>query len=339
MMQRIRPGTAECELRIVVARLRSVGIQPPRQCPNIATEQRGQRRLVTPTPDRCKPQFSNAPQKLRFPEATAKQQRERRLVTPTPDPGYSGMEAWCGVNGEWIQWWTGIFGSGARSGDSGMRTWNGDYEGDPGVDTGLWNCDLEFMELFGTIINSSKVYLANLDFGFISQFIYRGTHTDYENTFPPKIGTPMRVHIASSRDVAVLLSNEWFQLDAFDTESVGKTLSFCLSSFIRLKDEKILSSVESLGQSRLSYPQRRLYRLHQPSKLRVGSQKPGNWLIYLQRHGTGIEQTNFDNAILLNAIPERLIRAPASNRGYACVSGDYNPIRVSRTFSSYANLA
>jgi len=76
--------------------------------------------------------------------------------------------------------------------------------------------------LWGLVENS-----INLDFGFISQFMYRGTQTDYENTFPSKIGTPMRVHIASSRDAAAPLSKEWFQLDAFDTESVGKTLSFC----------------------------------------------------------------------------------------------------------------
>ena len=32
------------------------------------------------------------------------------------------------------------------------------------------------------------------------------------------------------------------------------------------------------------------------------------------------------------------LRAPASNETYARVSGDYNPIHVSRVFSSYANL-
>lgn len=36
---------------------------------------------------------------------------------------------------------------------------------------------------------------------------------------------------------------------------------------------------------------------------------------------------------------ELLIRASASNEGYACVWGGYNPIGVSPTFSSYANLA
>jgi fatty acid synthase subunit beta len=32
------------------------------------------------------------------------------------------------------------------------------------------------------------------------------------------------------------------------------------------------------------------------------------------------------------------LRAPASNENYARVSGDYNPIHVSRVFASYANL-
>jgi len=129
--------------------------------------------------------------------------------------------------------------------------------------------------LWGLVENS--IYL---DFGFISQFMYWGTHTDYENPFPPKIGTPMRVHITSSSDVAVHLSKEWFQLNALDIEPVGKTLSFCLSSFIRLRDEKVLSSVESPGQSQLSYPQQRLSL--QP--MRHADSAPSEFSICIQPH-------------------------------------------------------
>jgi len=47
---------------------------------------------------------------------------------------------------------------------------------------------------------------------------------------------------------------------------------------------------------------------------------------------------NFENPIPLSGKTPLVLRAPASNETYACVSGDFNPIHVSRVFSSYANL-
>ena len=43
-----------------------------------------------------------------------------------------------------------------------------------------------------------------------SQFLYRGTYTDYENKFQRKVETPVEVHLSSIKDVAVLRSKEWF---------------------------------------------------------------------------------------------------------------------------------
>jgi fatty acid synthase subunit beta len=47
---------------------------------------------------------------------------------------------------------------------------------------------------------------------------------------------------------------------------------------------------------------------------------------------------NFENPIPLSGKTPLIFRSPASNETYARVSGDYNPIHVSRVFSSYANL-
>ena len=58
----------------------------------------------------------------------------------------------------------------------------------------------------------------------------------------------MQVHMASSGDVAVLRSKEWFLIDDPINKLLGKTLTFGLSSFIRFKDEKIFSFVETRGQ-------------------------------------------------------------------------------------------
>ncbi|KAG0636355.1 hypothetical protein HOY80DRAFT_1089119 [Tuber brumale] len=132
-----------------------------------------------------------------------------------------------------------------------------------------------------------------------SQLLCRGTCTDYENTFQRKIA--------------------------------GMALMFRLSISIRFQDEKIFSSVETLRQllARLS------------TKECITGQGHINPIInYLERHGTSIKQhVNFDNAIPLNAKTERLTRALASNEEYGHISGDYNPIHVSRTLPSYANFA
>ena len=53
-----------------------------------------------------------------------------------------------------------------------------------------------------------------------SQFLYRGTYTDYENTFQRKVETPVEAHLSSTKDVAVSRSKEWFHLnDSYDGPS------------------------------------------------------------------------------------------------------------------------
>lgn len=63
----------------------------------------------------------------------------------------------------------------------------------------------------------------------------------------------------------------------------------------------------------------------------------GNPVIdYLNRHGSTLEQkVNLENAI---PIAVKDSQAPGTNEPYARVSGDLNPIHVSRHFADYANL-
>ena len=82
-----------------------------------------------------------------------------------------------------------------------------------------------------------------------SQFLYRGTYTDYENTFQRRVETPVEVHLSSTKDVAVLRSKEWFHLnDSYDVDLLNKTLTFQLSSSVRYKNQTAFSSVETMGQ-------------------------------------------------------------------------------------------
>ncbi|GAM42218.1 fatty acid synthase beta subunit [Talaromyces pinophilus] len=191
----------------------------------------------------------------------------------------------------------------------------------------------KMVEVCGTIKRDGKPIMH-----VTSQFLYRGTYDDYENTFQRKDELPMQVHLTSTKDIAVLRSKEWFRLDEPDVELLGQTLTFRLQSLIRFKNKTVFSSVQTIGQVLLELPTKEI--------IQVGSVdyeaglSHGNPVIdYLERNGSSIEQpVNFENPIPLSGKTPLELRAPASNENYARVSGDYNPIHVSRVFSSYAKL-
>jgi fatty acid synthase subunit beta len=191
----------------------------------------------------------------------------------------------------------------------------------------------KMVEVCGTIVREGKPVME-----VTSQFLYRGAYTDFENTFQRKTETPMQLHLATSKDVAVLRSKEWFNFDEPDIELLGQTLTFRLQSLVRFKNKTVFSSVKTSGQVLLELPTKEIIQV--ASVEYEAGVSHGNPVIdYLQRYGSSIEQpVNFENAIPLNGKTALLLRAPASNETYARVSGDYNPIHVSRVFSSYANL-
>ena len=193
----------------------------------------------------------------------------------------------------------------------------------------------KMVEVCGTIVRDNKPVME-----VTSQFLYRGTYTDFENTFQRKTETPMQVHLATTKDVAVLRSKQWFTLDEQnpDIELLGQTLTFRLQSLIRYKNKTVFSSVETRGQVLLELPTKEIIQV--ASVDYEAGESHGNPVVdYLQRHGSSIEQPiNFENPIPLSGKTPLQLRAPASNETYARVSGDYNPIHVSRVFASYANL-
>jgi fatty acid synthase subunit beta len=191
----------------------------------------------------------------------------------------------------------------------------------------------KMVEVCGTIKRDGKPIMQ-----VTSQFLYRGAYSDFENTFQRKDEVPMQVHLATSRDVAILRSKEWFRMDESDTELLGQTLTFRLQSLIRFKNQTVFSNVQTIGQVLLELPTKEVIQV--ASVDYEAGVSHGNPVIdYLQRNGTSIEQpVYFENPIPLSGKTALELRAPASNETYARVSGDYNPIHVSRVFSSYANL-
>lgn len=191
----------------------------------------------------------------------------------------------------------------------------------------------KMVEVCGTITRQGKPVME-----VTSQFLYRGTYTDFENTFQRKTETPMQLHLGSTKDVAVLRSKEWFSLDDPATELLGQTLTFRLQSLVRFKNQTVFSSVTTRGQVLMELSTKEIIQVASV-EYEAGTSHGNPVIDYLQRHGASIEQpVNFENAIPLNGKTPLSLRAPASNATYARVSGDYNPIHVSRVFSSYANL-
>ena len=191
----------------------------------------------------------------------------------------------------------------------------------------------KMVEVCGTITRNGEPVME-----VTSQFLYRGAYADFENTFQRKTETPMQLHLATSKDVAILRSKEWFSLEEPEIELLNKTLMFKLQSLVRFKNKTAFSSVQTIGEVLLELPTKEVIQIASVD-YQSGFSYGNPVLDYLQRNGSAIDQAvNFENPIPLNGKTPLTLKAPASNETYARVSGDYNPIHVSRVFSSYANL-
>ncbi|QIW95704.1 hypothetical protein AMS68_001222 [Peltaster fructicola] len=191
----------------------------------------------------------------------------------------------------------------------------------------------KMVEVCGTITRDGKPVME-----VTSQFLYRGTYDDFENTFQRKMETPVQVQLDSAKDVAVLQSKEWFQLEETEIDLLGQTLVFRLESLTRFKNKTLLSSVETVGKVELELPSKEVIQVAS-IEYESGESYGNPVLDYLTRHGAALDQpVSFEHAIALHGKTPLALKAPASNENYAKVSGDYNPIHVSRVFSKYANL-
>ncbi|KAF2791503.1 beta subunit of fatty acid synthase [Melanomma pulvis-pyrius CBS 109.77] len=191
----------------------------------------------------------------------------------------------------------------------------------------------KMVEVCGTITRNGEAVME-----VTSQFLYRGAYTDFENTFQRKTETPMNIHLATTKDVAILRSKEWFNLEEPEIELLNKTLTFKLESFVQYKNKTAFSDVETVGEVLLELPTKEIIQIASVD-YRSGTSYGNPVLDYLERNGSATDQpVNFENPIPLNGKTPLELKAPASNETYARVSGDYNPIHVSRVFSSYANL-
>ncbi|ODV58075.1 tetrafunctional fatty acid synthase subunit FAS1 [Ascoidea rubescens DSM 1968] len=171
-----------------------------------------------------------------------------------------------------------------------------------------------------------------------SEFFYRGEYDDYENTFEKIEETPMQIHFSSLKNVAVLISKEWVHLEDPNIDLLDQTLTFRCNTEVTYKSKNVFSSVQTTGQILLELPTKEIKEIGVIEY--EAAESYGNPVMdYLTRNGNTIEQpVLFDNSIPLSSGIELIEKTPDTNEGYAAVSGDYNPIHVSRVFSEYAGL-
>jgi len=191
----------------------------------------------------------------------------------------------------------------------------------------------KMVEVCGTITRNGKAVME-----VTSQFLYRGAYTDFENTFQRKTESPMQLHLTTTKDIAILKSKEWFNLEEPQIDLLNKSLTFKLQTLVRYKNKTMFSDVETFGEVLLELPTKEVIQVASV-QYQAGASYGNPVLDYLQRNGSVIDQpVNFEHPIPLNGKTALTLKAPASNETYARVSGDYNPIHVSRVFAQYANL-
>lgn len=194
----------------------------------------------------------------------------------------------------------------------------------------------KIVEVKGTLYTAKKPVI-----DVSSQFLYRGKFTDYDQTFDNVDETPVELKMETPRDVAVLFSKEWFHpVEGVTQESlVGKTLVVRNQSYIRYKAQQVFDEITTSGDVSFVLPTKQVVKVGEV-KYEAG-QSYGNPVVeFLSRKGSKIEQpVAFEQPIAVGGNREAMTaRAPAGNELYARVSGDYNPIHVSRVFAQYAAL-
>ncbi|OTB05652.1 hypothetical protein M426DRAFT_56664 [Hypoxylon sp. CI-4A] len=198
----------------------------------------------------------------------------------------------------------------------------------------------QMVEVCGTISRDNGKPVMQV----MSQFFYRGVFAKFEKTFQRKAETPTRVPLKSLKDVAVLKAKKWLTLEKSDDDLLlGHSVVFRLHTSTRFSDKVVFASVETVGTVEVEIPTtKEVIRVGTVNYVSGGPSRGNPVLEYLARNGSKLDQpVYFKHPIPIHNGHSKTpleIEAPLSNENYARVSGDFNPVHVSRVFSKYVNL-
>ena len=148
----------------------------------------------------------------------------------------------------------------------------------------------------------------------------------------------MTLYLQSTKDVTRLVSRSWFRPHDPNVDLLQKVLTFRVESFIRFRNKDTFSAVETTGVVLIHSSTGETQEVS-TVEYRAGTTRGNPVIDYLEHHGSPETKRHmFDNTSLLHGQIPLSIEAPASNKLYAEVSGDDNPIHLSRVFANYVAL-
>lgn len=180
-----------------------------------------------------------------------------------------------------------------------------------------------------------------------SQFLYRGSYSDFSETFHAETIPPIELSLDSATQVDLITSKKWFRqkgIESHRTILVGRKLIFKLKNFVSFETKSTYASIRTIGKVFVETPSSPElvqvatvdFRFKNSSKRAISTNPV---LEYLERHGTTLKhQMPLEKPIPLGDTDDLIFIAPASNKAYARESKDFNPIHVSTVFASYADL-
>ncbi|EUC26809.1 hypothetical protein COCCADRAFT_113337, partial [Bipolaris zeicola 26-R-13] len=174
----------------------------------------------------------------------------------------------------------------------------------------------------------------------ISRFLYRGAFVDFKDTFQWRDEPLMQIQLATSKDIAVLRTREWFvPTQGCNIDLVGHTLTFQMRSLYKFQSKTVFRRIETHGKVTLELAPQKIVQVA-TVQYEVGICHSNTVIEFLERYGSYSQNSvDFEDPVSVPNNGESLvICAPSSNEAYARTSGDFNPIHVSRTFAEYAGL-
>ncbi|KAF7715220.1 PKS/NRPS-like protein biosynthetic cluster [Penicillium ucsense] len=193
----------------------------------------------------------------------------------------------------------------------------------------------KMVEVRADVYHGNKVVLE-----LSSQFLYRGSHNDWENMFRKVDEEEMELCPLNPMEVAMLKSKSWFHPIDRCLDLQGQTLVFVLRSTYRYASKETFKTVTTVGEVRLNSSLPGGSRPIATVDYRAVNCRGNPVMDYLQRHGSPVQKrAMFEQPSAMTSEGSSLIlKMPPSNEAYAHVSWDFNPIHCSASLSRYADL-
>ena len=170
----------------------------------------------------------------------------------------------------------------------------------------------------------------------LSTFFCKGRFTDYENTMSRTHDPEYVLLVKTERQSALLTSRHWLEIFCNSMTLIGKTLRFKTTSQATYNSHDQYTSLQVLGE--IQWIEKGHAETIGKVYLECGSCRSNPVLDFLKRHGTQISKAVPLANAGLNGESNWTVKVPTTNKAYARVSKDSNPIHVSPVFAHYVRL-